>query len=199
MYEIRQIIHRLRLGESNRKIGRSQGVGRDTVAAIRRVAAENGWLDASSPLPEDARLAESFKLPRPRPQNLSSIEPYRDEVLAWRGQNIPITTMRAALARKHGFAGSVHSLYRFLERAAPQSVTPTVMLDFPVAELAQVDFGAGPRIPERRGGTPIKTWFFIMTLAWSRHQYAEIVTNQSVETWLACHRHAFEWFNGVPR
>lgn len=23
--------------------------------------------------------------------------------------------------------------------------------------------------------------------------------NQSVETWLACHRHAFEWFNGVPQ
>ena len=38
-----------------------------------------------------------------------------------------------------------------------------------------------------------------MTLAWSRHQYAEIVRNQKVETWLACHRHAFEWFNGVPR
>jgi hypothetical protein len=38
-----------------------------------------------------------------------------------------------------------------------------------------------------------------MTLAWSRHQYAEIVPNQKVETWLACHRHAFEWFNGVPK
>ena len=37
-----------------------------------------------------------------------------------------------------------------------------------------------------------------MTLAWSRHQYAEFVRNQKVETWLACHRHAFEWFNGVP-
>lgn len=37
-----------------------------------------------------------------------------------------------------------------------------------------------------------------MTLAWSRHQYAEFVTNQKVETWLACHRHAFEWFNGCP-
>jgi transposase len=25
------------------------------------------------------------------------------------------------------------------------------------------------------------------------------VRDQSVATWLACHRHAFEWFNGVPR
>ena len=37
-----------------------------------------------------------------------------------------------------------------------------------------------------------------MTLAWSRHQYAELVRDQSVETWLGCHRRSFEHFNGVP-
>jgi len=37
-----------------------------------------------------------------------------------------------------------------------------------------------------------------MTLCFSRHMYAEVVTNQKVETWLACHRRAFEHFNGVP-
>ena len=29
--------------------------------------------------------------------------------------------------------------------------------------------------------------------------YAEIVLRQDVETWLGCHRRAFEWFNGVPK
>jgi hypothetical protein len=37
-----------------------------------------------------------------------------------------------------------------------------------------------------------------MTLCFSRHQYAEVIWDQRVETWLACHRRAFEWFNGVP-
>ena len=37
-----------------------------------------------------------------------------------------------------------------------------------------------------------------MVLAWSRHLYAEIVWDQTVCTWLKCHRHAFEFFNGVP-
>nr|WP_232502920.1 IS21 family transposase [Solidesulfovibrio magneticus] len=37
-----------------------------------------------------------------------------------------------------------------------------------------------------------------MTLAWSRHQYAEIVRDQKIETWLGCHRRAFEFFGGVP-
>ena len=37
-----------------------------------------------------------------------------------------------------------------------------------------------------------------MVLSWSRHMYAEIVLRQDIETWLGCHRRAFEWFNGVP-
>jgi transposase len=65
--------------------------------------------------------------------------------------------------------------------------------------MAQVDFGMGPLITDRKSGEITKTWIFVCTLAWSRHQYAEVVRNQSIETWLACHRHAFEWFNGVPK
>ena len=44
----------------------------------------------------------------------------------------------------------------------------------------------------------IATWVFVMTLAWSRHTYAELVVDQTVPTWLACHRRAFEFFGGVP-
>ena len=38
-----------------------------------------------------------------------------------------------------------------------------------------------------------------MTLSCSRHQYAELVFDQSVATWLRLHRAAFEFFGGVPR
>ena len=43
-----------------------------------------------------------------------------------------------------------------------------------------------------------KTWVFVMVLAWSRHQYAELVRDQKVETWLGCHRRAFEFFGSFP-
>jgi transposase len=36
-----------------------------------------------------------------------------------------------------------------------------------------------------------------MTLCFSRHLYAEVVKDQKVSTWLACHRRAFGFFNGV--
>jgi len=44
----------------------------------------------------------------------------------------------------------------------------------------------------------VATWVFVMTLAWSPHTYAELVVDQTVATWLACHRRAFEFFGGVP-
>jgi transposase len=38
-----------------------------------------------------------------------------------------------------------------------------------------------------------------MTLCYSRHQYAELVTHQDMETWLNCHQKAFQFFGGVPK
>src|SRR4051812_50224366 len=38
-----------------------------------------------------------------------------------------------------------------------------------------------------------------MTLGFSRHQYAELVFDQTVRTWIGCHRQAFAWFGGMPR
>jgi hypothetical protein len=51
---------------------------------------------------------------------------------------------------------------------------------------------------DERTGSIEETWFFVITLCWSRHQYVELVTHQDVETWLNCHQNAFNWFGGVP-
>src|SRR5450759_1430522 len=198
-FEIRQIIQRLRMGESARQIARSQHVGRATVESIHCIALTQNWLDPLSQIPEDTTLATFFKAPRKAPQNVSSVEPFREEILKWHAQGINATTIRRALHQKHGYSGSVHALYRFLNHEVPKTPEATIKLEFTVGEMAQVDFGMGPVITERKTGEILKTWIFVCTLAWSRHQYAEIVRNQSVETWLACHRHAFEWFNGVPK
>ena len=83
--------------------------------------------------------------------------------------------------------------------AADTPPKTTTILDFAPAEASQVDFGAGPVMTDVITGASFKTWFFVMTLCWSRHQYAEFVLDQTVATWLACHRHAFEWLGGVVR
>ena len=199
MHQYRQVIQRLRLGESDRAIARAERVGRVKIASLRECAAQRGWLDPAGPMPDDASLAAGLGTPQRPPQNLSSVEPFREQLLAWHAQGIQATTMHRALVRNHGYGGSVHAVYRFLEREVPSTPQATVMLDFTVGESAQVDFGQGPEITDRGTGEAFKTWIFVMTLVWCRHQYAELVRNQKVETWLALHRHAFEWFNGVPR
>jgi transposase len=90
-------------------------------------------------------------------------------------------------------------VYRFLgQLVALQQPDVPLRLIFKPAEAVQVDFGAGPLITDVYTGDIFKTWFFVMTLCWSRHQYAEFVRDQTVATWLGCHRRAFESFSGVP-
>lgn len=104
------------------------------------------------------------------------------------------------LCRNHGYTGSYSAMRRFLQQlaAAQPQVCTTMRLDFDPAEAAQVDFGAGPTITDVHTGEVFKTWVLVMTLCWSRHQYAEVVRDQTIATWLGCHRRAFAWFGGVP-
>lgn len=66
----------------------------------------------------------------------------------------------------------------------------STVMEFAVGDASQVDFGAGPLIVDTQTGELRKTWIFIMTLAWSHHMYAEFIWDQSVDSWLSCHRHA---------
>ena len=78
------------------------------------------------------------------------------------------------------------------------AIDVTVRVERSPGEEAQVDFGyAGYMLDD--SGQRRKAWAFVMTLAWSRHQYVEFVFDQRVETWLDLHRHAFEFFGGVPK
>jgi len=199
MFEIRQIIQRLRCGESLRQVALSLHVGRAKVKLIHTIATSQHWLDPLVSIPDDCILAPFFALRRTAPQNSSSVEAYRNDILKWHAQGINATTIRRALHDQQGFCGSVHAIYRFLQHEIVSLPSATMKLDFPVAEMAQVDFGAGPMMTDRITGECFKTWIFVCTLAWSRHQYAEFVRDQSIATWLSCHRHAFDWFNGVPK
>jgi hypothetical protein len=63
---------------------------------------------------------------------------------------------------------------------------------------AQVDFGYAGAALDPATGAARRAWVFVMVLSWSRHLYAEAVFDQRLETWLLCHRRAFEAFGGAP-
>jgi len=65
-------------------------------------------------------------------------------------------------------------------------------------EEAQVDFGSAGKFTDPASGQLRVAYVFVMTLSYSRHQYAELVFDQRIPTWLGLHRRAFASFGGVP-
>jgi len=199
MHEYRQVLVQMRLGETDRQIARAGLMGRRKAGRLRRQAAALGWLDLAQPLPELAALAAQLPPRRPRPQASSQVEPYAEQVRQWHEAGIQGTTIHQALVRKHGFSGSYSAVRRFVHGLVGVGPAATTVLEFAPGEVAQVDFGRGPRITDGQLGETFGTWIFTMVLAWSRYLYAELVRDQAVGTWLRCHQHAFEFFGGVPR
>jgi len=199
MFQYRTVLARLRQGDTDREIARARLMGRHKTAALRVLATERGWLNPEAPLPDDALIAQSLGAARRARSTISSLEPYQEIVARWAERGVSGVAIHGALRREHGFNGSYSSVYRML-RAMGQSRPPdaTVPLVFAPGEAAQVDFGTGPILFDPDAGRLRRTWCFVMTLCFSRHQYVEFVWDQSVPTWLGCHRRAFEWFGAVP-
>ena len=75
MYQYRQVLVRMRLGESSRAIARSGLMGRTKVEVLREIAGDQGWLDPDRPLPDDGTLASALRCPSARAYRHSQIDP----------------------------------------------------------------------------------------------------------------------------
>ncbi len=80
MHHYRQVLARLRQGDSYRDIARSRLMGRPKVAAFRTLALTQGWLEPAAVLPDDAALgaaapfADRWRGPA-RPEPRGSVPP----------------------------------------------------------------------------------------------------------------------------
>jgi transposase len=197
--DIREIVRRVQLGEPDRRIARDLGVSRNTVAHYRLWAERHGVL--AGPLPEPgvlAALVQPALQDRPAHEQ-SFVEPFREQVLDLHARGVEGQAIWQLLVEQHGFGGSYSSVKRFLRRQAPAAPRASIRVEVAPGEEAQVDFGyAGPFLDPELGRVR-RAWVFVMVLSCSRHQYAELVFDQTVATWLRLHRAAFEFFGGVPR
>jgi len=196
--DIREMMRRLRKGQSHRAIAKAMNVDRKTVGRYHAWAQEQGLLEGDLPSLSDLqRLLEETMVPSPPPQNTSTVEPYRDLVVKLRQQKVEIAAIHQRL-RERGYTGSYSAVYRFVRALEPLQPKVTVRVETRPGEEAQVDFGYAGLMIDPQTGQRRKTWAFVMTLSWSRHQYVEFVFDQTIETWLACHRNGFAFFGGVP-
>jgi transposase len=198
--DIREMLRRFQAGDGDRRIARDMGASRKTVSKYRTWAGAEDLLTGPLPDADDvqARLDAAFP-PAAPPRVTSSVAPHRERVIALRARGVECRAIYARLCEEAGFTGSYIAVYRFVRRLEPRVPEACVRVETPPAEEAQVDFGAAGRLVDPDTGTARKAWVFVMTLGFSRHTYAEFVFDQTVSTWLRCHRHAFEWFGGCVR
>lgn len=198
MYEYQQIIYRLRLGQAQREISRSGLASRCKVREIAKIASSLGWLDPNTALPESEAIAEVFKPKNRIHSSESKLQVYKELVDPWIEDGIQATVIYQHLIKNHQFSGSYNAVQRYVrKKRSNNQQNLTVPLNFKPGEAVQVDFGKGPDLLDLRTARVEQTWFFVMTLCFSRHQYVELVTHQDIHTWLTCHQNAFNWFGGV--
>ena len=196
--DVREILNQLRAGASNRQISRDMGIARQTVKRYRQWAEVHDLLAGEMPDLETLRSLLAETLPeKSAPQNISSVESYRAIV----EQMVKAEVETAAIwerLKERGFMGAYASVYRFVRTIKPTHPKTTVRVERKPGEEAQVDFGYAGLMLDPASGKLRKTWAFVMTLSWSRHQYVEFVWDQSIATWLKLHVNAFAFFGGVP-
>ena len=106
MNHIRDIIHRLQQGESERQISRDTRLSRPTVHKYKMWAQGQGYLSPGSSLPSPAVLAAALGPPPSPPRPLSSLEPYREKIAAWQKEGVEMMAMWHRLQEDYGYGGS---------------------------------------------------------------------------------------------
>jgi len=168
VHYLRELVHRLRAGASQRAIAHDLGLARMTVQKYAQLAAAAGYLDASQPLPDAAELTRRLGPPPRPPRTPSSVEPYREQVEQLLADGVEMMTIFDRI-RAHGYTGSYSSIRRFVRTLQPAKSTAFVRVHTAPGEEAQVDFGSAGTLLDPIGGRPRRAWIFVMTLSYSRH------------------------------
>jgi len=97
--------------------------------------------------------------------------------------------------KERGYSGRYTIVKDFVRQVRPKPKPAFLTLHFEPGECAQVDWGYAGPVPV--GSTRRRLSFFLMVLAYSRKMYLEFTLAETLEHFLCCHQHAFEYFGGV--
>jgi transposase len=199
MNHIQDIVRRLQLGESERRIAQDMQIARGTVHKYREIAKKKGYLEETDTPPSDNELKEALGPGVQAPRQVSQVEPYREAIQDWLKQGVEMTAIWQRLQENYGFKGGYSSIRRFVHRLEPPEPEAFARVHTDPGEDLQVDFGSVGQLYDPANKRLRTAYVFVATLGYSRHQYAELVFDQKVATWIALHKRAFSYFGGVPK
>jgi len=129
----------------------------------------------------------------------SKLDPYKPYILERLGNYPRLSRVRLLKEiQEQGYAGKATILGDYLRQVRPTiPVLPEIRYETPPGEMAQCDWSEC--LVSHPDGSERKVNCFSMILGYSRMRYIEFTMSQDLQTFLACHLHAFEYFSGVPR
>jgi transposase len=127
----------------------------------------------------------------------SKLDPFKGDIIRLLEQHDYSAQQIFQQLRELGYQGRSSILRAFVSEVRPKRRAAFLTLHFDPGQCAQVDWGCAGSVPV--GSTHRRLSFFIMVLAYSRKMYLEFTLAETLEHFLACHRHAFEYFGGVVR
>jgi transposase len=114
-----------------------------------------------------------------------------ERVAAAHPDRIPATVLLSEL-KLRGYTGGITILREHLSSLRPLATPdPVVRFETKPGRQMQVDWAV-----IRRGADPLSV--FVAVLGHSRMAYAQFVTDERLETLIACHEAAFTFFGGTP-
>ena len=134
--------------------------------------------------------------PRHTARRTSKLDSFKGRIMGWLQQHRYSAVQILELLREEGFDGGITIVKDYIQQVRPSHTEAYLTLSFAPGECAQVDWGSWEMITV--GNTRRRLSFFVMVLGYSRMMYVEFTLGQSQEHFLSCHRHAFEFFGGVP-
>lgn len=208
MHRLQELVRLHRMGTSSRACARMLGLSRNTERDYREALCLAGlWDGPVEALPELEVLRAAVERARPvrppPPQQQSSLEIYRGLISPLATQGVGAQAIYDRLRQEHSaFTGSLSAVKRLCRAVVRERGVRAEDVAIPIetepGQEAQVDFGSVGKLYDPAEGRLRKAYVFVMVLGYSRHQFARICFDQKVETWLALHTEAFEWFGGVP-
>lgn len=134
--------------------------------------------------------------PRKTRPGQSKLDPFKPAILRMLETHSYTAAQVFARVRDQGFTGGHTIVCDYVRKVRPPKTPAFLTLSFAPGECAQVDWGMYGSV--RVGSTTRRLSFFVMVLCYSRMMYAEFTVSQTMEHFLACHQHAFDFFGGVP-
>ncbi len=135
--------------------------------------------------------------PRKTTHRRSKLDPFKNDIIRMVEKH-PYTAVQIYhRITQDGFDGGTTIVEDYVRKIRPPKTKAYLKLVFAPGECAQVDWGSYGTV--KVGSTTRRLSFFAMVLCHSRMMYVEFTVLHTMDQFLGCHQHAFEFFGAVPQ